>query len=379
MASADLKNKNVITGRDAEEVVKSGAKEVVLASDAVLTSTAKDLLGAAGIKIHKSGQAGSAAAGGAEAVFQSARNLGSLSPEALYRSPEAMTVREEIAAVGHKLWQRGYVDGNGGNISCRMTDRYVLCSPTLMSKSDLTADDICLVDMEGRQLAGKRVRTSEVLLHLAIFKTVPQARACVHAHPPHATAYAITGKVPPNNIIPEQEVFAGMVAFTDYETPGTPGVAEKVVSVAKDHNTILLGNHGVICWGESPLRAEWSVEVVDTYCLTLIMASLLGVPITRIPDSKAPDLLAIKKKLNMPDPRFAVGECALSDMPEKPGGITVCPPHCKGGVGGGCGVHGTSACPGNCGKAGGGSLAGTDKGLEALIQKITDEVMGAMK
>ena len=90
-----------------------------------------------------------------------------------------------------------YVDGNGGNISYRIGPNEVICTPTLVSKFDLTPDDLCLVDLEGKQIAGKKPRTSEILLHLEIYKAVPEAKACVHCHPPHATAYAITGQFRP--------------------------------------------------------------------------------------------------------------------------------------------------------------------------------------
>src|SRR5579871_6189735 len=124
-----------------------------------------------------------------------------LSPSVTVRSSEARELRAEIIKVGRKLWERQYVDGNGGNISARIGSRYVLCTPTMMCKADLEPDDICLSDLEGNILAGDRARTSEILLHLAIYKANPKARAVVHCHAPHATAFAITGSAPPNGYI----------------------------------------------------------------------------------------------------------------------------------------------------------------------------------
>jgi L-fuculose-phosphate aldolase len=112
-------------------------------------------------------------------------------PEEAFVSEEALRLKQEIVDVGRKLWLRQYVDGNGGNISARLTAEWVLCTPTLLSKADLTVDDICMVDMEGHSVAGTRRRSSEILLHLAILQTVSEARAVVHCHPPHATAYAL--------------------------------------------------------------------------------------------------------------------------------------------------------------------------------------------
>ena len=127
------------------------------------------------------------------------------------------------------LWMRQFVDGNGGNISYRIGPNEVLCTPTLVSKYDLTPEDLCLVDLEGNQIAGTKPRTSEIFLHLEIYKAVPEAKSAVHCHPPHATAYAITGRVPPNLVIPEFEVFIGKVAISPYETPGTAAFAQTVI------------------------------------------------------------------------------------------------------------------------------------------------------
>ena len=222
----------------------------------------------------------------------------------LFTSAAARSIKEEICAAGRKLWMRQYVDGNGGNISYRIGPDAVICTPTLLSKYDLTVKDLCLVDLEGKQLAGAKQRTSEILLHLEIYKAQPEAKAVVHCHPPHATAYAITGSVPPSGIIPEYEVFVGRVALAPYETPGTAAFARTILPYVKNHNTILLGNHGIVCWADTVTHAEWCAEVLETYCWTLMLAARLGAPVSYISREKVQDLLAIKKRLGLPDPRF---------------------------------------------------------------------------
>jgi L-fuculose-phosphate aldolase len=222
----------------------------------------------------------------------------------LFCTPEAEEIKKEICAVGRKLWLRQFVDGNGGNISYRIGPNEVICTPTLVSKYDLTPADLCMVDLEGRQIAGSKPRTSEVFLHLEIYKAVPEAKSAVHCHPPHATAYAITGKVPPNLIIPEFEVFVGKVAISPYKTPGTAEFAQTVLPYVHDHNTILLANHGIVCWADTVTHAEWYAEVLETYCWTLMLASQLSAPISYITEQQAADLLEMKKKLGLPDARF---------------------------------------------------------------------------
>ena len=157
---------------------------------------------------------------------------------------------------------------------------------------------------------------------------MPEAKAAVHCHPPHATAYAITGRVPPNLVIPEFEVFIGKVAISPYETPGTTAFAQTVLPFVKHHNTVLLSNHGIVCWADTVTHAEWYAEVLETYCWTLMLASQLGAPISHISEQKGSDLLAIKKKLGLPDASLryiARYERVPASYPEVPGSIAPCP------------------------------------------------------
>ena len=227
-----------------------------------------------------------------------------ISPLVAANSFEADALRAEIIRVGRKLWERQYVDGNGGNISVRLGSKYVLCTPTMLSKGDLEPADICLSDLEGNILAGDGSRTSELLLHLEIYKANSRARAVLHCHPPYATAFAITGTIPPNGLIPEYEVFIGPAAVAPYETPGTQAFAETVLPYVQEHNTILLGNHGIVCWADTVTHAEWLAEILDTYCKTYLIAKQIGEPLKFIPDSKIEEILALKRRLGFPDARM---------------------------------------------------------------------------
>ncbi len=359
MKSVDLTGQKVLVIRDARSAIEAGASQVLVCKNCVVTPSARDFLAQHNIALVTSGAAKAASpaayAQTAAAPASSGSALGRPAPNArLFTTPEAEAVKKEICAVGRKLWMRQFVDGNGGNISYRIGPNEVICTPTLVSKYDLTPEDLSMVDLEGNQIAGSKARTSEILLHLEIYKAVPEAKSCVHCHPPHATAYAITGKVPPNLVIPEFEVFIGKVAISPYETPGTAEFAQTVIPFVKTHNTVLLANHGIICWGDSVTHAEWFAEVLETYCWTLMLASQLGAPISYISEQKGSDLLAIKKKLGLPDIRFDTSrmkECQLSDL-EVPGSIALTP----------------SPCDGNTGRP-----AETD--LETLVRSVTDAVM----
>jgi L-fuculose-phosphate aldolase len=230
-------------------------------------------------------------------------------PVRFFNSPDSLGIKEEIVRSGRKLWERQYVDGNGGNLSARISSRHVICTPTLLSKADLDVDDLCLVDLDNEQVCGGRQQTSEIRMHLEIYKAVPRAKAVVHCHPPHATAFAVAGIVPQGNLLPEQEIFIGPVAMSPYETPGTQKFAETVLPFVENHNTILLANHGVVCWGDTITHAEWYVEVVDTYCKTILLASQLKNPLQELPPDKIAELLETKRKLGLPDARFAQQPC----------------------------------------------------------------------
>jgi L-fuculose-phosphate aldolase len=359
MKCVDLSKLKRITASDAESAGKNGATELLIRKGCALTPSAQAVVQRLGIVLKIKASASSAAANG------NSRGAGRAKPrdagiERLFNSAEAGTIKEEICSVGHKLWMRSYVDGNGGNISYRIAENAVICTPTLLSKADLKPGDLCMVDLEGKQLAGVRQRTSEIFLHLEIFKQVPQAKAVVHCHPPHATAYAITGRVPPPGIIPEFDVFVGSVAFAPYETPGTQKFAETVIPFVKSHNTVLLGNHGIVCWADTPTHAEWHAENLETYCWTLLISKQLGAPYARIPLSKERDLLAIKKRLGLPDARFNMKECVPSEIPEHSGAIALVPPAA-------CGHPSPPA-----GRFG-------DAEAEAIVKAVTDAVMAAIK
>jgi L-fuculose-phosphate aldolase len=343
MKSIDLTKEKVITVGDLA-AAQADTTELLVGESAVLTPSALEFTEQHRIAIRRGAKA--------PAADRVVAATGAIHD--LFTSPEAEAVKEEICSVGRKLWQRQYVDGNGGNISYRIGPNAVICSPTLLSKADLRPQDLCLVDLEGKQLAGGRPRTSEILMHLEIYKEVADAKGVVHCHPPHATAYAITGRVPPTCVIPEAEVFIGKVALSPYETPGTPEFARTVIPFVKNHNTVLLANHGIVCWADTVTHAEWYAEVVDTYCWTLMLAAQLGTPISHFTSDKAADLLAIKKRLGLPDPRNEFKECELCDLPETPGSIAIQPRPC-----------GTAP-----------SL--NDSEIDAIVQAVTDRVMAAL-
>ena len=215
-------------------------------------------------------------------------------------------VREQMCEIGRRVYAKGFAAANDGNISFRLSDDRVLCTPTRVSKGFMKPDDLCIVDMDGKQVSGKRKRSSEILLHLTIMQTRQDVKSCVHCHPPHATAFAVAHEPIPKCTMPEFEVFLGEVAITPYETPGGQKFADTVIPYVRDTDTIILANHGTITYGSDLEDAYFKTEIIDAYCRILILAKQIG-QVNYYSDEKAAELIRLKPNLGIADPRLAKG------------------------------------------------------------------------
>src|SRR5262249_3440326 len=138
-------------------------------------------------------------------------------------------IKEQICEIGRRVYAKGFAAANDGNISYRLNDREVMCTPTMVSKGFMKPEDNYKVDLEGKKLAGTSKRSCEILRHLAVYKTRPDVKAVAHCPPPHATAFAVAGVPIPQCVLPEVEVFLGDVPSAVYETPGTQKFADTIV------------------------------------------------------------------------------------------------------------------------------------------------------
>jgi len=220
------------------------------------------------------------------------------------------SLKEEICEIGRRVYDKGFAAANDGNISIRVGENEVLCSPTMICKGFMEPEDICAVDMEGNQIAGRRKRTSEVLLHLTIMKHRPDVTAVVHCHPPHATAFAVAGEPIPQCVLPEVEVFMGEVPLAPYETPGGQDFADTVIPFLKGSNTIILASHGTVSFGKDLVDAYWKTEILDAYCRILLLAKQLG-NVNYFDERQTRELLDQKQRLGFDDPRFHNDDCDL--------------------------------------------------------------------
>src|SRR4051812_26481885 len=216
-------------------------------------------------------------------------------------------LKEQICEIGRRLYNRGFAAANDGNITVRLNERELLCTPTMVSKGFMKPEDICKGDYEGKQLAGSRKRTSEGLLNLAVYQHRPDVQSVVHCHPPHATAFAVAREPIPQCILPEVEVFLGEVPMAIYETPGSQKFADTIVPHLKSSNTIILANHGTVTFGPDLEKAYWNSEIIDAYCKILILARQVG-NVSYFTQGQTKELLDLKKRLGYDDARFARGE-----------------------------------------------------------------------
>lgn len=286
-------------------------------------------------------------------------------------------LKEQMCDIGRRIWLKGFCAGNEGNHSYRIgPDRY-LCTPTGISKGNLKPDDLCVVDGEGKQISGKRKRTSEILMHLAIYKARPDVKCVIHSHPPHATAFAVAGVELPTCIHPEAEVFLGAVKTAKYVTPGDTRLGESILPYVKDANTIVLQNHGVVCFDTDLEQCYYKLEIVDAYSRILILAKQVG-SIKPLDPGEMKELLDLKARFGMPDPRqkdpstftcqndfvSRIGDVATKGRVQRDNGIAPAP-----ATSAQCGLEQAIAAlaPNNY----------NANDIEQLVQTITDQIMAA--
>lgn len=273
--------------------------------------------------------------------------------------------KQEICEIGRRIYNKGFAAANDGNISVRINDNEVLCTPTQQSKGFLKPDDIATIDMTGKQIAGRKPRSSEALLHLEIYKSRADIKSVVHCHPPHATAFAVAREPIPQCVLPEVEVFLGDVPITKYETPGGKEFAETILPFVAKTNIIVLANHGTVSFGEDVERAYWWTEILDAYCRILMLARDLG-NVSRFTEGKERELLALKQQWGFADPRNT----------EEYKDCDICANDIFRDSWKESGVQPRAFQFGGKGQANGGSVTADQ---EALIQAITERVMQQLK
>jgi L-fuculose-phosphate aldolase len=186
------------------------------------------------------------------------------------------SLRTDIVEVGRRMYARGYTASNDGNISVRLGSDRLLMTPKSVCKGFMTPDMMCVTDLEGRKLQGDRDPSSEMLMHLEVYRQRPDVQAVVHAHPPIATGFAVAG-IPLNRaVLAEVLTTLGSIPIAEYATPSTKELPEAVRKYVKAHDGMLLANHGALTLGADLFSAYYKMETIEHFAKISLVARLLG-------------------------------------------------------------------------------------------------------
>jgi len=209
--------------------------------------------------------------------------------------------RRQLVDVCRRLYARGLIAGGEGNVSARLRPARLLVTPAGASKGDLEPSDLLVVDDAGRTLRGAGRASTEIAMHLRIYRGRPDVGAVVHAHPPVATAFAVAGESFAEPVLPELIVAIGPVALVPYATPGTESLADRLEPFLRDHDAFLLSNHGVTTVGPTVEVAYARMESLEHSARILLAARLLG-RVRTLTAEQVRDLVAAREGARHPGP-----------------------------------------------------------------------------
>ncbi len=191
-----------------------------------------------------------------------------------------LEIKQQICDIGKRIYDKGMVASNDGNISVKLGDNEFLCTPTGVSKGFMTPEYICKVDAEGRVIeANEGFRpSSEIKMHMRVYRERPDVMSVVHAHPLYATSFAIAGIPLTEPNMPEAVIALGEVPIAAYGTPSTEEIPDAVAPYLQSYDAVLLANHGALSFSDSLLNAYHKMESLEFYAQLLYQSKMLGGP-----------------------------------------------------------------------------------------------------
>ncbi len=210
-------------------------------------------------------------------------------------------LKKQIVEIGQRIWQRGFVAANDGNISIKLNDREILTTPTGVSKGFMDADMILKVDFNGKILSQnkKYQPSSEVKMHLEIYRSRPDINAVVHAHPPYCTSFAVAGVALDQCVLPEAIIVLGAVPTAAYGLPSTEEIPKAIRPHIQNSDAVLLENHGALTLGTDLINAYFKLETLEHTAKIISLARQLG-GVNVLPRHEADRLLDLRQKMNIP-------------------------------------------------------------------------------
>lgn len=269
--------------------------------------------------------------------------------------------KKQIIAIGKRMYDKGFVASNDGNISCRVGPNTIWTTPTGVSKGFMTPDMLVKMNFDGKVLMGKLKPSSEVKMHLRVYNENPDVMAVTHAHPPVATSFAIAGISLDRAILPEAVVNLGSVPIAHYATPGSQDVPDSIAPYCNTHNAVLLANHGALSWGKDLTEAYHRLESLEYYATVLMYTGRIIGRANELSCSQVNELIDIREKLGITSggtPPCSLKETNTTDVVKTEKPLTEYQAS-------GCSV----------------SSAGTEKEamIRELTQKITQQVLESLK
>ncbi len=255
-------------------------------------------------------------------------------------------IKKQICDIGKRIYDRGMVAANDGNISVKISDNEFLCTPTGVSKGFMTPEYICKVDADGNVIqANKGFKpSSEIKMHMRVYKERPDVQAVVHAHPIYATSFAIAGIPLTQPIMPEAVIALGCVPIAEYGTPSTHEIPDAVSKYLQYYDAVLLENHGALAYSDSLLAAYHKMESLEFYAELLFLSKQLGGP-QELSKERVEKLYEIRRQFGM------TGKHPADVCPNAKAGLPSC--------------HG---CTGHCSSSSDGDL----------VAEITKKVIAAL-
>ncbi len=209
-------------------------------------------------------------------------------------------IKKEIIEIGRRCWIKGWVASNDGNISVKLSENEILTTVTGVSKGFLTMDMIVKVDMDGNLIEGKRKPSSELPMHLMVYKVRKDAGAVLHTHPPYATGFAVSGVSLEDCILPEIILSMGAIPLTPYGTPSTDEVPNSIKPYIETHEWVLMKNHGALTIGKNLLEAYYRMESLEHAAKIIFISRELG-GVSLLGEEEVKKLMEVRKKYNIPE------------------------------------------------------------------------------
>lgn len=185
--------------------------------------------------------------------------------------------KHQIVEIGRRMWTREWVAANDGNISCRISNNEFVCTPSGVSKGFMDISDLIVVDCEGRKTGGGTLKpSSEIKMHLYVYRERPDVQAVCHAHPPTSTGFAVAGLSLDQCVLPEVVALMGQIPCAAYGLPSTDEIPKSIAPYVKDNSAVLLANHGALTWGDNLMQAYYRMETMEHFAKILLTAVQLG-------------------------------------------------------------------------------------------------------